>query len=273
MLSGVRSVFVSDLHLGCKYARAEEFLDFLRCCEPDFLYLVGDVVDGWRLRRTWRWNATYNEVISRLVALSRDGTLVRYAPGNHDAFLRAFLTSIGRIELADEFLHATADGRRLLVTHGDRFDRFETGAAWLSVLATACYDLLLGANRALNAFTGRADYRRASAVKRRAKSIAKFVSDFERALARHARERRCDGIVCGHTHEPLKRFVGDTLYFNTGDWIEHCTALLEHRCGTLELISFEGGVRRTLALMRPDASPTASDLGEPETLPVAHAAG
>lgn len=254
LLSGVRSVFVSDLHLGCKFARAEEFLEFLRCCEPEFLYLVGDVIDGWRLRRTWRWEPTYDAILSRLLTLSQEGTLVRYIPGNHDAFLRTFLTSVGRIELADEFLHATADGRRFLVTHGDRFDRFETNAAWLSVLATFGYDMLLEANSTLNRFTGRTDFHLAASVKRRAKSLVRFVSDFEQSLEKHTRERRCDGIVCGHIHQPAKRVIGKTLYLNTGDWIEHCTALLEHRCGTLELISFAGGIRQTLTLAAPDES-------------------
>ena len=252
----VRAVFVSDLHLGCKHARAEAFLAFLDAYRPQFLYLVGDIIDGWRLRRVWRWGPVYDAILCGLVAAAEQGTLVRYTPGNHDRFLRAFLTRVGQIELADDFTHVTADGRRVLVTHGDAFDRCETDAALVCVLATFGYDVLLNANRWVNALTGRDDYRLAGWVKSRVKMLVRFVSDFERTLAGHAARRRCDGVVCGHVHEPTRRRIGKIEYLNTGDWIEHATALVEHHDGTLELLDFADGTPRVLAVVPPDDTPT-----------------
>lgn len=264
----IRSVFVSDTHLGCKHSRAGELLSFLESCDPEFLYLVGDIIDGWRLRRVWRWNPTYDAILSRLITLSQKKTLVRYTPGNHDRFLRAFLTRVGRIELSDEFVHVTSDGRRFLITHGDRFDVFETKASLVCILATFGYDVLLNVNRLLNKMRRRPDFSFAAAVKQRVKTLVRFVSDFEVSLAVHAQNRRCDGVVCGHVHHPAQRKLGKITYLNTGDWVEHCTALLEYECGTLELVSFDGGERRTIAVDAPDNGPVFSLAEELDPLPV-----
>jgi len=149
----IRTIFVSDVHLGCMHSRAEEFLEFLEFLnahQPESLYLVGDLIDGWKLCKKWRWPQIYNEIFDRVEELSRKGTEVFYTPGNHDNFLRDFGKRFGFVSLSDEFVHLTADGRRFLIIHGDQFDKFETGAQWLSVLASFAYDVLLTANTLFN---------------------------------------------------------------------------------------------------------------------------
>lgn len=235
----VRSVFLSDTHLGCRYSQAESLLAFLNQIEPDYLYLVGDILDGWRLQRRWHWQPTYNRILTRLLALGQAGTQVRYTPGNHDAFLRDFLHDFGFLEIADEFIHYTADERRLLVLHGDRFDNVEIRAQWLSVVGAVAYDSLMWANCQVNrvrGWLGQESVQMAAYVKRRVKRAVTFVSHFEERLARHARESHCDGVVCGHVHTPTVAEQHGLVYFNTGDWVENRSALVEYRDGRLELV-------------------------------------
>jgi UDP-2,3-diacylglucosamine pyrophosphatase LpxH len=242
--TSVRSIFVSDIHLGCKHSRANLFLSFLETYRPKNLFIVGDFIDGRKLRRTWRWDPTYNRILQRLVEMSRRGTRLFYTPGNHDAFLRHFLYNLGPVQIADEFVHRTADGRRFLITHGDQFDRIETGASWLSVLASAAYDLLLSADAVLNRLRGapqHATYALSAAVKHRVKKCVAFISDFEERLARHARSVACDGVICGHIHTPAIIDRGDITYCNTGDWVEHSTALVESDSGKLEILHYVPG--------------------------------
>jgi len=237
----VRSIFVSDVHLGCKHARAERFLAFLHAYEPENLYLVGDIIDGWRLRRLWHWTATYDAILQRLVALADAGTNVLYTPGNHDEFLRSFPLQMGGITIADEFIHETAHGKRYLITHGDKFDKFEQGAQWISVVATFAYEIMLYGNRALSFARGKqGDFSLCASIKSKAKWLVRFFSDFEKTLAMHAGKHDCDGIVCGHIHRPNRLDLDEITYFNTGDWIEHSTALIEYTCGTLQLVEFDG---------------------------------
>jgi UDP-2,3-diacylglucosamine pyrophosphatase LpxH len=235
----VRSIFVSDVHLGSKHAQAEAFLSFLNDYDSDYVYLVGDFIDGWRLRRVWHWAPVYNQIIGRLLEVSRRGGRVFYTPGNHDAFLRDFASDWQPIAIADEFVHETADGRRFLVTHGDLFDTVEICARWLSVVGAVAYNALLSLNRMANLLRSprpsRA-YAFSSRVKQSVKRVVRHVSHFEERLQERARAVNCDGIICGHIHTPALRKRDGITYCNTGDWVENCTALVEHPNGTLELL-------------------------------------
>lgn len=238
----VRTLFVSDLHLGCRHSRSEHLLALLNRCRPDSVYLVGDIIDGWRLRRRWRWDPGCTAVLQRLLAMGESGTRLFYTPGNHDGFLRDFCTKFDFLHVADEFEHQTVAGTRLLVTHGDRFDRFERKAAWICKLASLGHDLLLAIDHLMHRLCRRGsapEYRLSVAVKTRVKSLVRFVSDFERLLADYARERGCDGVVCGHIHKPASAFLENIAYYNTGDWVEHSTALVEWESGRLEVVSFD----------------------------------
>lgn len=238
----IRTIFVSDVHLGCMHSRAEEFLEFLNAHHPESLYLVGDLIDGWKLRKKWRWPQIYNEIFDRVEELSRKGTEVFYTPGNHDNFLRDFGKRFGFVSLSDEFVHLTADGRRFLIIHGDQFDKFETGAQWLSVLASFAYDVLLTANTLFNRLMkrqGQTRFALSSAVKSQVKHLMRFISDYEKQLADHARLKRCEGIICGHIHAPNILDIDGINYCNTGDWVEHCSALVEYSDGELEILFFD----------------------------------
>jgi UDP-2,3-diacylglucosamine pyrophosphatase LpxH len=218
-------------------------LAFLHCHEPEFLYLVGDIIDGWRLKRSWYWRPVYNLIFERLLRLSAGGTRVRYTPGNHDAFLRPFVRDFGHVlgfvEIRDEFQHVAADGRRFLVLHGDQFDNIETQARWLSVVGAFAYDTLVWVNSMVNGVRrrlGLRNYPFSAHVKQRVKSAVTFVSDFERSLGEHARKNRCQGIICGHVHTPVISHQDGIVYCNTGDWVEHCSALVEYDDGSLEIV-------------------------------------
>ncbi|MCA9006155.1 MAG: UDP-2,3-diacylglucosamine diphosphatase [Planctomycetaceae bacterium] len=256
----IRSIFVSDVHLGCMHSRADEFLEFLNSHHPESLYLVGDLIDGWKLRKKWRWPQIYNEIFDRVEELSRKGTEIFYTPGNHDNFLRDFGKRFGFVTLSDEFVHLTADGRRFLIIHGDQFDKFETGAQWLSVLASFAYDVLLTANTLFNRLTkrqGQTKFALSSAVKSQVKHLMRFISDYERKLADHARLKRCEGIICGHIHAPNILDIDGINYCNTGDWVEHCSALIEYSDGELEIVFFDqeiGPVQKPVPQARPERS-------------------
>lgn len=236
-----RTLFVSDVHLGCRYSQAENFLAFLETVQSDRLYIVGDFIDGWRLKRRWHWQAVYVRILQRLVQLAAHGTQIYYAPGNHDEFLRDYLHDFGLVTVADQFVHKTADGRRFVVLHGDQFDDIERRARWLSVLGAYGYDGLVRANGVINRVRRwfRLDECRFSArVKVWAKQAVQFISEFEERLVCHAKERECHGVICGHIHVPRLDHFGDVTYCNTGDWVEHCSALVEHETGELELIEW-----------------------------------
>jgi UDP-2,3-diacylglucosamine pyrophosphatase LpxH len=250
----VRSVFLSDTHLGCRYSQAEPLLAFLSQIEPEYLYLVGDIIDGWRLRRAWHWRPVYSRIVARLLELAQRGTQLRYTPGNHDDFLREFVSDYGFVEIADEFIHYTADEQRLLVLHGDRFDTIEIRAQWLSVLGAAAYDGLMWADHWINRVRramGLENCCLSGTIKRRVKGAVRFVSSFEERLARHGREMHCDAVICGHVHTPqVARYEG-LAYFNTGDWVEHRTALIEWNDGSLELVHLPADASETCLIPRP----------------------
>jgi UDP-2,3-diacylglucosamine pyrophosphatase LpxH len=235
-----RTIWLSDLHLGTRGCQAEQVLDFLRHTESEHLYLVGDVVDGWALRQGWHWPQPHNDVIQKLLRKARKGTRVVYVPGNHDAFAREFVgLTFGEIEITREALHDTADERILLVLHGDEFDGAVKFAPWLSRLGARAYVAALAANTGLNRvrrWFGMEYWSLAGTLKARAKKAVQYVGKFEEAVARRARDRDVDGIICGHIHKAELRPIGGILYANCGDWVESCTALVEHEDGRLEIV-------------------------------------
>jgi len=239
-----RSVFISDLHLGTRGARTDFLIDFLATMQCSHLYLVGDIVDGWRLRKSWYWDAAHDEVLRLVLKHARSGAQVTYIPGNHDEALRRWLPlglEVAGIRMADEASHTTAAGLRLLVTHGDQFDSVVRYAKFLAHLGDNAYTVALAANHVFNAVRRGLGYPYWSLsmwLKRQVKGAVAAIDRFEEALAQHARARGFDGVVCGHIHHAQMREIDGTLYLNDGDWVESCTALVEHEDGRLELLDW-----------------------------------
>jgi UDP-2,3-diacylglucosamine pyrophosphatase LpxH len=235
-----RSVFVSDVHLGCRYAAADAFLNFLKESTPAHLYLVGDIVDGWRLKRKWYWPPVYNQIVKRIFKIMKRGTQVHYTPGNHDEFLRDLIDDVGGIKIQDEFIHTTARGQRFLIIHGDQFDAAVRHARWLSLLGDVSYDALLVINQWFNAcrrLVGKRYWSLSGAIKKKVKKATCFISNYEELLGKYALSRGCDGVICGHIHTPkIVTLDCGAIYCNAGDWVESCTGLVEHEDGRLELM-------------------------------------
>jgi UDP-2,3-diacylglucosamine pyrophosphatase LpxH len=237
-----RTVWISDIHLGTRGCNAVLLLDFLRSIECETLYLVGDIVDGWRLRKGWYWPDAHNEVVRRILKLAHKGTRVVLVAGNHDEMLRPYAgMTFGGVEVALEAIHTTADGRRLLVTHGDAFDVVVLYHRWLAFQGDAAYTLLLQLNVVLNRMRRRLHlpyWSLSSYLKKRVKNAVAFIGEFEEAVAHAARERGVDGVVCGHIHSAEIRQIGSVTYYNDGDWVESCTALVEAADGTMSLLDW-----------------------------------
>jgi UDP-2,3-diacylglucosamine pyrophosphatase LpxH len=235
-----RAVFISDLHLGTPGCQAAELLAFLKASPSDYLYLVGDIIDGWQLRRRWYWPQAHNDVVQKLLRRARKGCRVVFVPGNHDEFARAFVGhQFGGVEVEEEAVHATADGRRLWVTHGDYFDGVIQCARWLAYVGDNLYEFTLKLNRYLNhlrAKFGLPYWSLSAYLKLKVKKAVNFISDFESAVAHEARKRGHQGVVCGHIHHAEMREIDGILYCNDGDWVESRTALVEHHDGRLEII-------------------------------------
>ena len=240
----IRTLFLSDLHLGFRHSRPEQILACLQRYQPEQLYLLGDFIDGWCLGRSWHWSDACSRVVTSIADLAANGTHVRLVAGNHDDFLRSPLLQMlmqrsGFCELADEFLHQLADGRRFLVLHGDQFDPWEKTTTWTSAAIGLLYDLLLQANSTWGKLTQcvlQGDASLACRVKRRLRALGSHLTHFRTQVARHARCRGFHGVICGHIHQPELLQLEGLVWCNTGDWIENCTAVIEHHCGSLELI-------------------------------------
>ena len=259
-----RTVFISDVHLGTRGCRSDFLIDFLRRVSCEHLFLVGDIIDGWRLRKSWYWDEACDDVLRLILRHARSGTDVTYIPGNHDEMFRAWLPmglEIAGIRLRAEATHVTANGRRLLVIHGDEFDSVVRYAKFLALLGDWAYASALRCNTWFNAVRRRLGYPYWSLsawLKRQVKEAVKAIDRFETALANEARRRGFDGVVCGHIHHAELRDVGGVLYINDGDWVESCTALVEHDDGRLELIDWAALNRLSFAAPRAARVPEAA---------------
>jgi len=235
-----RTIWVSDVHLGTRGCNAQMLIDFLDSADSETMYLVGDIIDGWRLRRSWYWPTAHNDIVWRVMKRAKRGTRVVFIPGNHDEMFRQFSgMTFGGIEIRRSAIHETADGRRLMVTHGDEFDTVVMCHRWLAFAGDAAYSMLMRLNIVINAVRQRFDlpyWSLSKHAKHKVKNAVEFISRFEEAVAHEAGERGVDGVVCGHIHTAEIRQFGDIVYYNDGDWVEGCTALVEHMDGRMEVL-------------------------------------
>lgn len=237
-----RTIFISDVHLGTKRSQTELLLEFLKATESETIYLVGDIVDNWALKRQWFWAQQHNDVIQKLLRKARKGTRLIYIPGNHDEQFRDFVDqSFGNVDVRRQDIHKTADGKRYLVLHGDEFDGVVLYHKWLAHLGDRAYALAVNANYHFNRIRRffRLPYWSLSAyLKRKVKRAVEFVGNFEKVVVREANSRDVDGVICGHIHTAEMRMIDGIHYCNDGDWVESCTALVEHADGRMELIDW-----------------------------------
>ena len=240
-MTRIRALFLSDIHLGSRACRAERLLSFLKQFECGTIFLLGDIVDFWALKRGVYWPESHNTVVQKLLRLARHGVEIYYIPGNHDEALTDYLdSSFGNVRVKEACVHVAADGRRYALLHGDQYDQVTTCARWLSVLGDVSYNLLVHLNRALSwarrklrlgGHWSLADY-----AKRNVQGAASFISGFELAVARHGKAMQVDGVICGHIHTPVIKRLDGVLYLNCGDWVDSCTAIVEHLDGRMELV-------------------------------------
>lgn len=248
-----RTVFISDIHLGTRGCKADYLLDFLRHTDCETLYLVGDIFDGWRLKRTWYWPQAHNDVVQKLLRKVRKGMRLIYVPGNHDEVLRGYLgMHFGGVEVTKQAIHETADGKRLLVIHGDEFDGVVKYARWLALLGDWAYVTMLEVNTWFNFLRrklGFGYWSLSAYLKHRVKNAVQFIGNFEQAVVDEAKRHGVDGVVCGHIHSAEMRMIDGVLYVNDGDWVESCTAVVEHMDGRLEILPW--AEPRALPMLKP----------------------
>ncbi|HTH60961.1 MAG TPA: UDP-2,3-diacylglucosamine diphosphatase [Paraburkholderia sp.] len=235
-----RTIWLSDIHLGSGGCQATYLLDFLRHNESEYLYLVGDIIDGWQLKKGWYWPQAHNDVVQKILRKARKGTHVVYIPGNHDEAARQFCNlAFGDIHVREEAFHTTLAGKRLWVVHGDLFDGVIQHAKWLAYLGDSAYTLILLLNRWFNRIRIKLGFQYWSLsqyLKHQVKNAVNFISSFERVMTDEARRRGCDGVVCGHIHKAEIRDIDGLLYCNDGDWVESLSALVETFEGELRIV-------------------------------------
>ena len=235
-----RSIWISDIHLGTKDSKVDYLLDFIKHTESDYLYLVGDIIDGWKLKKSWFWAQNQNDLIQKVLRKARKGTKIYYIPGNHDEAFRDYAgIHMGEIEIKQNAEHVTADGRKFLVLHGDEFDGIIRYAKWLAILGDKAYTAALFINHYYNALRKKLGYPYWSLslyLKHKVKNAVNFINAFEEALAEETKQRGFDGIICGHIHKAEIREFDGITYCNDGDWVESCTALVEDFSGNLSII-------------------------------------
>ena len=245
-----RSLWISDVHLGTEFCKADYLEQFLKTHHCDKLYLVGDIVDAWAMKSRFYWPQSHTNVVRKILTKSKRGTQVIYVTGNHDEFLRRFVDfelNVGNISVVNEAIHETADGRRMLVTHGDQFDIVTRYHKWLAFAGDRAYDYLLVLNRRMNTVRrqlGMPYWSLSAYVKHKVKLAVNFISEFEEALAYECRKRKLDGVICGHIHHAEIRDIDGVTYHNCGDWVESCTALGEREDGSIEVIHWADGLGR-----------------------------
>ena len=238
----VRSVFISDVHLGFPGCSAKFLLDFLRNTECEKIYLVGDIIDFLYMRKKLYWPQEHSDVIRTLLGKAKHGTEVIYVPGNHDEPLRAHNHLVmGNVKIENEIIHTTADGKQFLVLHGDQFDSVVKHSPLLGLIGSKLYDWLLKANRYVNYIRYLLNlpyWSLAAALKHKVKGAVNYISNFESAVSHMAKQRGVDGMICGHIHRAEIRAIDEVLYCNCGDWVESCTALIENQDGSLEILNW-----------------------------------
>lgn len=246
MTINVRSIFLSDIHLGTRACQAERLVDFLREYESEYLYLLGDIIDFWQMSRGGvHWTTAQNTFVQKVLRRARHGENVMFIPGNHDEAIREYVgTSFGGIDILYEHIHTAADGKRYLLLHGDAFDQVTRYHKWLAVLGDVLYNFLVRLNAWLSwarrtlkipGYWSLAGY-----AKRQVKTAVSFIFDFEDCVMRHAHEQGLDGAICGHIHWAANKEVNGLTYLNCGDWVDSCTAIVEHMDGTMELVVWKG---------------------------------
>jgi UDP-2,3-diacylglucosamine pyrophosphatase LpxH len=252
----LKTLFISDLHLGARGCQAESFLAFLQHYEAETIFLAGDIIDGWRLKAAWHWPPSHNVVLQKLRRRARKGTQIVYIPGNHDEFLRRYDgESFGNIEIREEATHELLDGRKVLVLHGDKFDTAVRNIKILALLGDWGYDLAIYINRYLNIarrMMGLPYWSFSAAVKLKVKRAVNFINAFEGAVASDARSQGAQVVICGHIHHAAERRIGDILYMNCGDWVESRTAIAEHFDGRLELLCWNEAMNAKKFVAIPD---------------------
>ena len=254
-----RTVWISDVHLGTKGCNAELLIDFLDNVDSETMYLVGDIIDGWRLKKKFYWPATHNDIVWRILKRAKRGTRIVYIPGNHDEMFRQFTgLSFGGVEIRRAAFHDTADGRRLLVLHGDEFDTVMLAHRWLAFVGDKLYHSLMGLNRWVNLVRRRMGmpyWSLSKVAKHKVKNAAMFISKYEEVVARAAAGRGVDGVVCGHIHTAEFRDIAQNgtsvEYWNDGDWVEGCTALVEHFDGRMEILHWPEEMARRRSAHNP----------------------
>jgi UDP-2,3-diacylglucosamine pyrophosphatase LpxH len=238
-----RTIWISDVHLGTTGCQAARLLEFLRATESDTLYLVGDIIDGWQLKRRWYWDQVHNNVVQTVLKKARKGTEVIFVPGNHDEAVRQFIDlDFGGIRIRDELVHTTAQGKRMLVLHGDRFDGVIACAKWLAYVGDSLYTVILKFNQWFNGWRARAGlpyWSLSQYLKLKVKNAVNYISSFEDALAAEAQKKGLDGVICGHIHKPEIRDINGITYCNDGDWVESLSALVEEASGELRLVTWQ----------------------------------
>ena len=250
----VRSIFLSDIHLGTRGCQAERLLDFLRDYEAEYVFLVGDIIDFWAMNRSIHWSPAQNTVVQKVLRRARHGEKVFLIPGNHDEALREYdHTAFGDIQVVNEYIHTLADGRRFLLIHGDEFDQVTRYHKWVAVLGDIAYNWLVRANAWLSwcrRRLGRPGYwSLAGYAKRKVKTAVSFIFDFEDSVIHAAKERGMDGVICGHIHNATLREIDGITYVNCGDWVDSCTAIIEHPDGRLELVEQDHRQMQPLLLL------------------------
>jgi UDP-2,3-diacylglucosamine pyrophosphatase LpxH len=256
----VRSIFISDVHLGTRGCQAERLLEFIRHYDSEYFYLVGDIIDFWAMSRGINWSPAQNTVVQKILRRARQGQKVTFIPGNHDELLREYDgVSFGDILIKKEHIHQLADGRNFLLIHGDQFDQVTRHHRWLAVLGDVGYDVLVQLNSIasrIRRLLRRPGYwSLASYTKKRVKRAVSFIFDFEDSVIRAVRDRGLDGVVCGHIHSATIRKVDGLEYVNCGDWVDSCTAVVEHLDGRMELVR-EWQTDSTLEIIGVSSAPT-----------------
>lgn len=249
-----RTIWISDVHLGTKGCNAELLIDFLDHTDSETIYLVGDIIDGWRLKKKFYWPPEHNDIVWRIMKRARRGTRVVYIPGNHDEMFRQFSgLDFGGVEIRRAAFHDTADGRRLMVLHGDEFDAVMLAHRWLAFVGDAAYHLMMALNNWVakaRKTLGMPYWSISKAAKHKVKNAVEFIGRFEEVVARAAAQRGVDGVVCGHIHTAEHRMIDGVEYWNDGDWVEGCNALVEHFDGRMEILDWpEEVAKREAAIL------------------------